>query len=77
MKLLPVISKGQAHFRGENKEELRCAAPRLDKPGWTCRKLIAKRNEHGQIAGDFRCERCGQSIQVSLVAAEENPRIKK
>lgn len=63
MKLLTFVSKGQAHFYPEG---LRCAAPRPDKPGAVCNKLLVKKASNGQIAGNFRCERCRQEIEVVL-----------
>jgi hypothetical protein len=60
-KLLTYVTKGQAVIRPEG---LRCQASRDDH--WTCNKLLAKKNAEGQIAGNFRCERCGQEIEVRL-----------
>lgn len=47
-------------------EGLRCGAPRKDFPERICNKLLCKRNTRGQIAGDFRCERCGQDIELTI-----------
>lgn len=67
------ISKGQAVI---NRDGLRCAAPstrpnrvKLEEsnnpaPQQRCNRLLAKRNTSGQIAGDFRCDRCGQNVEV-------------
>lgn len=65
MRLLTYITKGHAIIQGDS---LRCAAPRTNDIRKQCNKLICKKNELGQIAGDFRCERCHQSIQVKLAA---------
>jgi len=67
MKLVPAISKGKAILLGD---ELRCNRLREDSSK-ICRKLIAKVNRFGQIAGDFRCERCKEEIEVRLVPATE------
>jgi phage FluMu protein Com len=67
--LLTYITKGKAVIQGDS---LRCAAPRTSDPRRSCNKLLAKTNEQGQIAGDFRCERCHQQIQVKLAPARED-----
>jgi phage FluMu protein Com len=36
---------------------LRCGA---------CNKLLARKNTSGQIAGNFKCIRCGQMIEVDI-----------
>jgi DNA-directed RNA polymerase subunit RPC12/RpoP len=69
MKLLIYVTKGKAVIQGES---LRCASPRPDDPNRICNKLLCKRNEQGQIAGDFRCERCHSQIQVKLATARED-----
>lgn len=66
MKLLTFIEKGQAI---PTLEGLRCAAPRKDKPGAVCNKLLVKRASNGQIAGNFRCERCRQEVEVVMKPA--------
>lgn len=63
MKLLTYVTKGKAWV---TEEGLRCAAPREDSPELICHKLLAKKNEAGQIAGNFRCKRCKQEIEVTL-----------
>ena len=55
------ITKGKAIIKPEG---LRCQASRAD--DWICNKLLAKKNADGQIAGNFRCERCRQEIEVRL-----------
>ena len=67
-RLATSITKGKAIFVGG---DLRCNAPRTFGQRKTCNKLLAKRNELGQLAGNFRCERCRQEVEVSLVPAEE------
>ena len=68
MKLLTVISNGKAVIQGNN---LRCFAPRLGDPKRVCNKLLAKKNAVGQVAGNFRCERCHQEIEIKLVIPAE------
>lgn len=70
MKFLTCIGKGNAQIENGG---LRCAAPREGRPGWICKKLIVRKNRSGQIAGEFKCERCGQIIEVTTkpVATEE------
>ena len=62
-RLLTYITKGKAVIKPEG---LRCQAPLAG--SWTCNKLLVKKNEEGQIAGNFRCERCRQEIEVRLGA---------
>ncbi len=69
MKLLTYVTKGKARITDEG---LRCAAPRSDNPEWVCHKLLAKKNSGGQIAGNFRCERCKQEIEVKLAPARDD-----
>jgi hypothetical protein len=67
MKLLTFITKGQVQISSEG---MRCMA--LRENGRVCHKMICKKNNLGQIAGDFQCERCKQNIQVTLRAAKED-----
>jgi len=61
---VPAVSNGKAVFIAD---ELRCQAARADtRGGGACNKLIAKFNRLHQIAGDFRCERCKQEIEVRM-----------
>jgi hypothetical protein len=46
---------------------LRCQGPRLKQPDQLCNKLLVKKNSLGQVAGAFKCERCGQEIDVEIV----------
>jgi hypothetical protein len=67
LKLAPAVSNGKAVFISD---ELRCQAPRAETRGdGVCNKLIAKFNRLHQIAGQFRCERCKQEIEVRMVPA--------
>jgi phage FluMu protein Com len=66
-RLLPAVSKGHAVI---SEGELRCDRPRKDDPTRQCRKMIAKANKLGQIAGNFLCERCKEVIEVRLVEAQ-------
>lgn len=70
-RLLPAVSKGHAVLV---EGELRCDRPRKDDPARQCRKLIAKANKLGQIAGNFLCERCKEEIEVRLVEAQMTTR---
>lgn len=45
---------------------LRCQGPRLKQPDQLCNKLLVKKNSLGQVAGAFKCERCGQEIEVEI-----------
>ena len=45
---------------------LRCQGPREKDPSTPCNKLLVKKNSLGQVAGAFKCERCGQEIVVEL-----------
>lgn len=45
---------------------LRCQGPRLKQPDQVCNKLLVKKNSLGQVAGSFKCERCGQEIEVEI-----------
>lgn len=69
MRLLSYITKGKAIIQGDS---LRCAAPRANDSRRQCNKLLAKKNESGQIAGNFRCERCHQAIEVKLAPARDD-----
>ena len=70
-KLLATIANGRAVFVGG---DLRCAAPRGDKQ--RCNKLIAKVNVYGMIAGEFRCERCKEDIEVRLILPDPLPQMR-
>jgi len=63
-RLLTSITKGKAIFIGE---DLRCNAPRTSGQRKFCNKLLSKKNEKGQLAGNFLCERCGHIVEVTLV----------
>lgn len=69
MRLLKFIVKGKAVIQGDS---LRCAAPRVNDPNRVCNKLICKANSISQIAGNYRCERCHQEIEVKLAPARED-----
>ena len=62
--LRSAVVKGRARFTPEG---LRCANSRDKDEERTCNKLICKPNDAGQTAGKFRCDRCKQDIEVSLV----------
>jgi hypothetical protein len=68
MRLLTSITKGKAVFVGN---DLRCYAPRTSGQRKVCNKLLAKKNAIGQLAGNFRCERCCQEVEVTLVEVNE------
>ena len=63
MNLMICVSKGKALVTPEG---LRCGAPRESEPERRCNKLLCKRNSAGQIAGNYRCERCHQEIEIKL-----------
>ena len=56
------ITKGKAVLVSGS--GLRCQGSRPKEPGKVCGKLVVKPNAKGQIAGCFKCERCGQEISV-------------
>lgn len=66
--MLTSITKGKAIFVGE---DLRCNAPRTSGQRKVCNKLLVKRNSSGQVAGNYRCERCSQEIEVTLIEVNE------
>jgi hypothetical protein len=45
---------------------LRCANFRDDKPTLLCNKQLARKNSAGQIAGSFKCDRCGAIVEVGI-----------
>jgi hypothetical protein len=45
---------------------LRCQGPRVKQPELACNKLLVKKNSLNQLCGCFRCERCGQDIEVTI-----------
>ena len=45
---------------------LRCQGPRLKQPDQLCNKLLVRKNDLGQIAGNFKCERCSQIVEVEI-----------
>ncbi len=63
MIFLTHIKKGQAVVVPNG---LRCQGPRVKQPDQLCNKLLVKKNSLGQVAGAFKCERCGQEIEVEL-----------
>lgn len=50
---------------------LRCQGPRLKQSDQICNKLLVRKNTIGQIAGSYKCERCGQLIEVELRFAKD------
>lgn len=50
-------------------EALRCASPRQSDSTKSCNRLLVKRNQQGQIAGNFLCDRCKQIVEVKLAPA--------
>jgi hypothetical protein len=71
MKLLTFVTKGKARIVGD---ALRCASLRSDDERKICNKLLVKRNAQGQIAGNFKCERCRQEVEVKLAPPREDLR---
>lgn len=45
---------------------LRCNTPRMADASKSCNKLLAKTNASGQIAGNFRCDRCKSEVEVKV-----------
>ena len=66
-RLLTSITKGKAMFVGV---DLRCNAPRLTGQRKICNKLLVRKNELGQLAGNFLCERCKQEVEVTMVSSK-------
>jgi hypothetical protein len=65
------ITKGKAVLQHC---ELRCRTPRSHEPYQFCNKLIALKNEAGQLAGAFKCVRCHQDVHVESTAEPQiNP----
>jgi hypothetical protein len=58
-----LITKGKAVITPDG---LRCRAPRDKDPTRACNKLLVKRSAGGQIAGNFRCERCSAEVEVEV-----------
>ena len=58
-----LITKGKAIIKDN---DLRCAISRFDDSYDICNKLIARKNEQGQICGNFRCERCHQEVELKM-----------
>lgn len=58
-----LIKKGKAII---TQTGLRCQGPRAKEPATPCNKLLVKKNQVNQIAGWFRCERCGQDVEVEI-----------
>jgi hypothetical protein len=65
-RLMTFFTKGKGFLTPEG---LRCGAPRELDPARNCNKLVVKKNKEGQIAGNFRCERCRQEIEVRMGVA--------
>ena len=68
MTLQTCVAKGNGRIRTEG---LRCAAKRPDDSSRVCNKLLLKPNTQGQMAGNFRCDRCGQEIELVLKVLTE------
>lgn len=62
------IKNGKAILVGNG---LRCQGPRLKQPDQLCNKLLVKKSSLGQIAGSFKCERCGQEIEVEIAVRSQ------
>jgi hypothetical protein len=63
MSLQAFIKRGKAVLVPNG---LRCQGPRVKQPDQQCNKLLVKKNTLGQVAGSFKCERCGQEIDVEI-----------
>jgi hypothetical protein len=58
-----IITSGKAVVQDGG---LRCHSPRAADASKPCNKLLAKANSSGQIAGNFRCDRCKSSVEVRI-----------
>lgn len=59
------ITRGKAAFE---RNALRCAGKHTDpKRSAPCGRLIVKLNRSNQLAGEFKCERCHQIIEVTMI----------
>jgi hypothetical protein len=58
-----VIKQGKAKVINGG---LRCANFRKDKPTLLCDKQLVRKNTNGQIAGSFKCDRCGAIVEVGI-----------
>jgi phage FluMu protein Com len=67
MNFLLAIKRGKAIIVPNG---LRCQGPRLKQPDQLCNKLLVRKNTSGQISGSFKCDRCGQLIDVELRTKE-------
>lgn len=63
MNFLTQIKKGRAVIVQSG---LRCQGPRVKQPDQVCNKLLVRKNAIGQIAGQFKCDRCSQVIEVEI-----------
>jgi transcription initiation factor IIE alpha subunit len=61
-----IVSRGKAVITADG---LRCNAPRVADSSRICNKLLVKANQLGQIAGNFRCDRCKSEVEVRVVRA--------
>jgi hypothetical protein len=60
-----IITSGKAVIKQGG---LRCASPRESDPSKICNYQFARLNSSGQIAGNFLCRRCDQSVEVKVVS---------
>jgi hypothetical protein len=58
-----IIKQGKAKILNGG---LRCANFRNDKPTLLCNKQLARKNSAGELAGSFKCERCGAIVEVGI-----------
>lgn len=61
------IKRGKAVFTANG---LRCQGARVRDPDRPCNKLLMRKNGAGQLAGEMKCERCGQIVEVELAATK-------
>jgi phage FluMu protein Com len=61
------VTKGLAVFTGEG---LRCASPRPNDIARYCGRLLVKKSASGQLAGEFKCDRCNAICEVQLTDSQ-------
>ena len=71
VKILLCVAKGQGVIVGEG---LRCTTPHPDDATKTCGRLLVKKNRDGIFAGAFHCDRCKQTIEVTLCSPQSSKR---
>jgi hypothetical protein len=65
-----IITRGKAVISPDG---LRCSSPRVadsskNRAQQVCNRLLVKANQFGQIAGNFLCDRCKQTVEIQIVS---------